>query len=224
MKRRRLVADRFRRIWTIVEAIAQEPGCSRRELAERFALSERQLQADLNVIRSDMALPLVRRQGYRFEPEELGPESRFGLGDAHLLALALAHLAADGSVPREAVGSLAAKLPGVFPLHLRGLLRQVLAATVGDCQGEPGYRVFAVLAEAMRGGTPVRLHYQLDFASGGALRPIVRPELVIPYLGCWYLIGECYQPRKTMMFPLDAVAEVTHAPEGRRSDEEQANR
>jgi predicted DNA-binding transcriptional regulator YafY len=213
MKRRRLVADRFRRIWAIVEAIAQDPGRSRRELAKRFALSERQLQADLNVIRSDMALPLVRRRGYRFEPEPIGPGTRFGLDDAHLLGLALARLEQDGSVPRAAVGSRAAKLPGVFPLHLRALLRQVLSATVGDCRGEPGYRTFAVLAEAMRGGTPVRLQYHMEFASSGPLRPVVRPELVIPYLGCWYLIGECAQPRKVMMFPLDAIAEVTHAQE-----------
>ena len=63
---KRLVAERFRRIWQLVEDIASNPGKSRKELANQFALSERQVQADLNVIRREMGLPLVRRQGYRF--------------------------------------------------------------------------------------------------------------------------------------------------------------
>ena len=61
---RRLVAERFRRIWQLVEDIASQPGKSRKELASQFALSERQVQADLNVIRREMNLPLVRKQGY----------------------------------------------------------------------------------------------------------------------------------------------------------------
>ena len=73
MERRGLIADRFQRIWEVVEYIAREPGQSRKQLAERFSLSERQVQADLNVIRTEMRLPLVRRHGYRFVNEEGGP-------------------------------------------------------------------------------------------------------------------------------------------------------
>ena len=67
---KRLVAERFRRIWQLVEDIAREPGKSRKELAGEFSLSERQVQADLNVIRREMGLPLVRRQGYRFVTDQ----------------------------------------------------------------------------------------------------------------------------------------------------------
>ena len=52
------MADRFQRIWSIVERIDQMPGLGRRQLSEEFALSERQLQADLEVIRVEMGLPL----------------------------------------------------------------------------------------------------------------------------------------------------------------------
>ena len=58
---KRLVAERFRRIWQLVEDIASHPGKSRKELATQFSLSERQVQADLNVVRREMGLPLVRR-------------------------------------------------------------------------------------------------------------------------------------------------------------------
>src|SRR6202158_5263448 len=73
---KRLVAERFRRIWQLVEDIAGQPGKSRKELAGQFSLSERQVQADLNVIRREMGLPLVRKQGYRFvtDPQDAAPQ------------------------------------------------------------------------------------------------------------------------------------------------------
>jgi hypothetical protein len=43
--------------------------------------------------------------------------------------------------------------------------------------------------------------------------PIVRPELLLPYLSSWYLIGENKQRNRTMMFNLDAVTAVTVPPE-----------
>src|SRR5258707_10210343 len=100
---KRLVAERFRRIWQLVEDIACQPGKSRKELAGQFSLSERQVQADLNVIRREMGLPLVRRQGYRFltDPEDSGPQ--FSLAEAQLLLMLLRRAAHD---PRLSVGRL----------------------------------------------------------------------------------------------------------------------
>src|SRR3954468_20250578 len=63
---KRLAAERFRRIWQLVEDIARAPGKSRSGLPAQLALSERQVRADLNSIRRKMGLPLGRRQGYRF--------------------------------------------------------------------------------------------------------------------------------------------------------------
>src|ERR1700747_1082901 len=108
---KRLVAERFRRIWQLVEDIARSPGKSRKELAAQFALSERQVQADLNVIRREMDLPLVRRQGYRFltEAQDNGPA--FSLQEAQLLLMLLRKATHDPSLPVERLRSLMVKLP-----------------------------------------------------------------------------------------------------------------
>src|SRR5712691_7302411 len=106
MERKRLVADRFQRIWQIVEFIARQPGKSRKELAERFALSERQVQADLNVIRAEMRLPLVRRQGYRFVNEEGGPTGVLELQEAQLLLLLLRRAQVEHTVPSDHLARL----------------------------------------------------------------------------------------------------------------------
>src|SRR6266567_5433169 len=125
---KRLVAERFRRIWQVVEDIACQPGKSRKQLASQFSLSERQVQADLNVIRREMGLPLVRRQGYRFltDSHETGPQ--FSLAEAQLLLMLLRRAAHDPSLPVERLRSLVVKLPYLFQLHLRPLFAKTLVS------------------------------------------------------------------------------------------------
>lgn len=212
MERKRLVADRFRRIWHIVEDIAQTPGKSRRELADKFHLSERQVQADLNIIRTDMRLPLVRRQGYRFIAEGApgGGEGCFDLREAQLLVMILRQSMKDRSIPSDRLGSLMRKLPAMFPAHLQPLVQRTLEAVTAPRSGQQ-QQVFAALADGLLRGTSVKLHYPPGDMSSPVPEPIVRPELLLPYLSSWYLIGECKQRNRTMMFNLDAVTAVTLA-------------
>lgn len=213
MERKRLVADRFRRIWHIVEDIADAPGRSRRELADKFHLSERQVQADLNIIRTEMHLPLVRRQGYRFtrEDQDSGAEGSPDLREAQLLVLVLRQAMQDPSIPPERLGSLMRKLPDMFPAHLQPLVRRTLEAVTSPSAGQQ--QVFAALADGLLRGTFVKLYYPPGDTSCPLSEPIVRPELVLPYLDAWYLIGECRQRNRTMMFNLDGVAAVSMAAE-----------
>lgn len=201
MERKRLVADRFQRIWQIVEFIAREPGKSRRELAERFALSERQVQADLNVIRAEMRLPLVRRQGYRFLNEEGGPAGGLELKEAQLLLLLIRRAQVERSVPVDQLNGLITKLPHLFPPHLQPLIGKMIA----NGQGRRQHEFFETLTRAILNGTSVRLHYPRGTAASAVAEPEVEPSLVLPYLDSWYLIGTCRQRNRLMMFELDTV-------------------
>lgn len=209
MERKRLVADRFRRIWHIVEDIAETPGKSRRELADKFHLSERQVQADLNIIRSDMRLPLVRRQGYRFLSEGgAGGEGCFDLREAQLLVMILRQAARDRAIPGDRLHSLMKKLPSMFPAHLQPLVQRTLEAVISPRSGQQ-QQVFAALADGLLRGTYVKLHYPPGDTSSPLPEPTVRPELLLPYLNSWYVIGEVRQRNRTMMFNVDAVTAVT---------------
>ncbi len=212
MERKRLVADRFRRIWHIVEDIADTPGKSRRELADKFHLSERQVQADLNIIRSDMHLPLVRRQGYRFHSEHQtgGGFGSFKLQEAQLLVMIMREAMRNRSIPPDRLNSLLKKLPSMFPAHLQPLVHRTLEAVITPRSGHQ-QQVFAALADGLLRGAHVRLHYPPGDTSTSLPEPIVRPELLLPYLNSWYLIGECRQRSRTMMFNLDGVTAVTVA-------------
>ena len=208
---RRLVAERFRRIWQLVEEIASQPGKSRKELAGQFALSERQVQADLNVIRREMNLPLVRKQGYRFltDPQDSGPP--FSLAEAQLLLMLLRRAVHDPSLPVDRLRSLMIKLPFLFPLHLRPLVAKTLEAANASDRGGRQQEIFAALAEALLRKSYVKLHYPAGDPVSSIQEPIVQPEVLFPYLKSWHLIGTCRQRNRMMVFDLDTVVAVTAA-------------
>jgi predicted DNA-binding transcriptional regulator YafY len=208
---KRLVAERFRRIWQLVEDIASHPGKSRKELATQFALSERQVQADLNVIRREMSLPLVRRQGYRFLTDTPDGGPQFSLAEAQLLLMLLRRAAHDPSLPMDRLRSLMVKLPFLFPLHLRPLVAKTLEAASTSDRGGRQQEIFAALAEALLRKSYVKLHYPAGDPISAIAEPIVQPEVLFPYLKSWHLIGTCRQRGRMMVFDLDNVVAVTAA-------------
>jgi predicted DNA-binding transcriptional regulator YafY len=208
---KRLAAERFRRIWQLVEDIARAPGKSRKELATQFALSERQVQADLNVIRREMALPLVRRQGYRFLTDAADSGPAFSLAEAQLLLMLLRRAANDPSLPIDRLRSLMIKLPYLFPLHLRPLVAKTLEAANASDRGGRQQEIFAALAEALLRKSYVKLHYPAGDPVSAIQEPIVQPEVLFPYLKSWHLIGTCRQRNRMMVFDLDNVVAVTAA-------------
>jgi predicted DNA-binding transcriptional regulator YafY len=211
---KRLAAERFRRIWQLVEDVASTPGKSRKELAAQFSLSERQVQADLNVIRREMNLPLVRRQGYRFltETSEGGPQ--FSLAEAQLLLMLLRRAAHDPSLPVDRLRGLMIKLPFLFPLHLRPLVAKTLEAANASERGGRQQEIFAALAEALLRKSYVKLHYRAGDPVSAIQEPIVQPEVLFPYCKSWHLIGNCRQRGRMMVFDLDSVVAVTAAASG----------
>jgi len=209
--RKRLVAERFRRIWQLVEDIASQPGKSRKELATQFSLSERQVQADLNVIRREMGLPLVRRQGYRFVTDTPDSGPQFSLAEAQLLLMLLRRAAHDPSLPVDRLRSLMVKLPYLFPLHLRPLVAKTLEAANATDRGGRQQEIFAALAEALLRKSYVKLHYPAGDPVSALQEPIVQPEVLFPYCKSWHLIGTCRQRGRIMVFDLDNVVAVTAA-------------
>jgi predicted DNA-binding transcriptional regulator YafY len=210
LDRKRLVADRFKRIWSVVQYISEQPGRTRKELADHFALSERQLQSDLNVIRDEMGLPLTRVHGYRFadtRPKEQASKG-FTLRDLHTLFLLVHTASADPSIPKDAFDEIVAKLPSAFPPPLQPLVRKTLCPYTGDEFG-PTPEVYAHLAEALLRHCPVKLNYPPRDSVGYLTEPIVDPEILLPLEGSWYLIGRCHQRKRDVMFCLDTVDSVS---------------
>lgn len=194
----RMVADRFRRIWSIVQKIADEPGHSRGELARIYSLSERQVQADLNIIRGEMRLPLVKSRGYRFADESGAYVGSGALDFMDLLAL-VGVLEAARRSGFEAGDALAVKLARLVPLHLQPLARELFL-------GEHREHLRRIAAATLdRDGSSVLIR--------GTGWPVgvydhVKPELIMPYLGEWFILGEDVKLRRNRMWAVNLVASV----------------
>lgn len=213
--RKRLVAARFTRIWAVVQEIADRPGQSRQQLAQKFFLSERQIQADLNIIRIDLRLPLVRRQGYRFSDD--GPSSSsagFGLAEAQLLVMVLRLALRDRSLPKDGLASMLGRLPDLFPPHLQPVVGKTVQALMAPPSS--GQQAFLALAEGLVRGRWLRLHYSRGCSPVAVSEPVVKPSLLLPYLDEWYVLGECQHDGHERMLPLTDVRAVTLAETGGR--------
>lgn len=204
--RQRFVADRFRRIWAVVEYVAANPGTSRAQIAQHFHLSERQVQADLNIIREDMNLPLVRESGYRFASDANAPAV---LRDRDLMVLAqILGSAVRRSLPAseaDPIRELAARLTEAFPPHLQPLARLLLGNL-----GHSRRQIADALLAAIVGGTVVRLHHPPGVLVPGWIDDdlTVRPDLLFPHGRDWYLLATDARGR-TRMVSLAAVESVS---------------
>ena len=219
-KPRRLPADRFRRVWGIVEYVAGHPGCTRRELAAAFALSERQLQDDLGLIRRDFGLPLVRQRGYRFA-EEVTPDT-LRLSDWMTLRGAFDALAERDTAP-AAIASLVDRLIGSLPVQARALARHALATVAGAPSDDARDHALRLIAMAQRDAQALDLQLQPRLG-GPAERLLLEPELVLALRGGLFLLGYCRDQRKLLMLDLDAVIHVQPALPAPESTSEAAPR
>jgi hypothetical protein len=203
--RRRFVADRFRRIWAIVEDIAATPGQSRLQMAEKYHLSERQVQEDLNIIRAEMRLPLRRDGGYRFSlPGERPAATNIALTDALVLLSLVARARREHSKLTVHLDGLASRLPSMFPAHLQPLVRYALRSEIG-----------AALVAAMLNDETIKLQYPITappVVACHGLTPIVKPVVMMPLMSSWYLIGYWPERSRHIMLNLDAVRTVAVVP------------
>jgi predicted DNA-binding transcriptional regulator YafY len=210
-ERRHVTPERLRRIWGLVEDIAHNPGKSRLTIAAELALGERQVQSDLNVIRHDLGLPLVRRHGYRFLAPAGKAAPAFTLAEAQLLVLLLRRASRDPSFAGGAsLHSLLAKLPALFPPHLQPLLARTLQAA-GSPARTIQQEIFTTIADALSSQQDVKLHYPVGAPESTVQEPIVHPDILVPYKDSWHLIGTCRQNGRIMAFNLESVVAVTPA-------------
>jgi predicted DNA-binding transcriptional regulator YafY len=205
VERKRLVPDRFRRLWTLAEFIAQQPGANRPQLAERFALSERQLQSDLVILRDDFGLPLTRRDGYHFQ-SSAPATGLMTVGDVATLAAIAQRAWDDPAVSRDALESLAASLPQSFPAHLQALARRALQPH--DHGLTPSATVFTALLSAIAHRRAVQLQYAPQSHPTSADELLMVPEVMLPYRHSWYLIGRPVQSTRLVMICVDGAESV----------------
>lgn len=206
-KGERLVADRFRRVWAVAEMIAVEPGLSRAEIADRFFVSERQVQADFGILRDEMGMPIGRRSGYCYL-DEGGQSIGGGLNfmDAVLLLESLRRSLRSRSLRQDAVRDLLDRVPQALAPHLRPFGRHHANRIMAGC--EPGS--WEACVKAISEGGRVSFVLERDSWCTRPRQAHIAPELLIPWRSGWYVIGEgnVNGSDRLLMVPVDEMTDA----------------
>jgi proteasome accessory factor C len=206
MSPRPLVGPRLRRVLALVPWILAHPGVTLAELAERFEVSERELERDLELLpmcglppyTADRLIDVsvidgtveIRLAEYFERPLRLSPAEGFAL-----LAAGRALLAVPGS---DAGGPLATALDKLDDaLGARG----GLAIDVGTSDH---LEVLQVAANALE---RVEIDYY-SFARDEMTTRVVDPWRVFHAFGAWYLDAWCYRAGGERLFRVDRVRAV----------------
>jgi predicted DNA-binding transcriptional regulator YafY len=220
MAKRAPEIQRVARLVDMLVVLSQRP-LKRRELAERYQISERQITSDLQVLRRRLSLEIVSTgEGYRIASLPSLPSVQFDV--AELFALLLATLAGSRSpgVPRDKLASAIERLQTVLPQNLRRafeLSRFQLPSTPAAQHRE---QTLKHLADALARGWTVEMEYRSPAARSPMYERLVDPYALVPYLRGWYLIGWCHARRDWRTFKVDRITRlcVTRIPFKRRQD------
>jgi predicted DNA-binding transcriptional regulator YafY len=198
---------RVARVLDIIWRISARPRYwTRARLAEQFEVSQRTIQADLDIVRNRLmfGLKTERGKGYYFESLPQLPAVNYSVPEAMALILAAEagrHL--DG-ISEQDLASAIARLESVFPGELGRMVRK---RAERESATELTHRQRMVQTCMSASISRQRLHIEYTTASRGGVetRRDVDPYAVIPYQRAWHMVGYCHTRHEPRVFKIDRI-------------------
>lgn len=207
MNHTHIPGDRLRRVWAIIVDIYREPDILRRTLAQRYGISERQIQEDLRLV-EDLGFPLYRQKGYRFLGSHPMPPVSFVVDEAIALFLALQQIVVQPGLKTGELTTALSKLCSLFPPALQPLLHEVLDAGDRGRPAGPRERILLELGHALAAHHSVWIRYETASRGDAESERLGDPYELLPHLRSWYLVAYCHLRGEIRMFKLDRIREV----------------
>lgn len=206
---------RTARILDIIQNIAIAPGrWSRKALAERYEVSERQIQRDLEVIRHGLKLDLRRTAtGYRFGSLPRLPTVSYSVTEALALLLA-AQAGRHFGVDSEELASAVGRLESVFPEEFRPLLRMLALWQPPFVRARAASQPLLAINRAIGRRRKLRIWYRAPGAASVPTERVVQPCSLLPYGRAWYLLAYCELRQDFRLFKVDRMEKVEELDEG----------
>jgi predicted DNA-binding transcriptional regulator YafY len=201
---------RVARILEIVQLIASKPRSYKRvDLAERFAISERMIQKDLDVIRHALKLPLCRdRQGYYFEYLPHLPTTAYAFSEALALLTAARAAQAIPGINSAELAAAIARLEAIFPDEFRPLVCEATEKLPRRAVKAHRQEMLALLHRAWIEGRQVRIVYVTGSRGKEMTERVVEPYHIMPYGRSWHLIAFDHRRGEVLQFKVDRVQEA----------------
>jgi len=201
---------RTARVLEMVQIIALAPRrYHRRDLAERFEVSERMIQKDLEVICHGLRLPLLRSpDGYYFERMPQLPALQCTFPEALALFMAVQVARRVSGIGSAELTAAVARLETLFPAEFAPLLRQITSAPATFARREHRQQMLLLLHRALLMGQKVHMVYETRSRGGERKERIVHPYHILPYVRSWHLIAYCELRNQVLVFKVDRILEA----------------
>lgn len=201
---------RTARILNIVLMVATSPRrYLRRDLAERFEVSERMIDKDLEIIRHGLRLQMYReRSGYFFEQIPDLPTLKLGFTEALALLTAVQSAQKVSGIGSPELAAAVARLESLFPDEYLTMLRQLAKPVPMTDQRQHRQSMLAVLGRAHLEGRKLWIRYETASRGGNINERIVHPYALVPYVRSWQLVAYCEKRCDVVMFKVDRIHEA----------------
>lgn len=203
---------RTRRIVDLLLVITRQPRrWTRRRLAERYEVSEQQMDKDIQLIRHGLRMPLGHcSEGYYFEQMTALPALTLTLPEALSLLLAARLGQHMPGVSGADLSAAVARLETLLPEPLLPIAAN-LERSARPRSPETGRLLELQLAIAAR--SRLQIVYHSASHEGPASERDVDPYTLLPYQRSWYLVGFCHRRREVRIFKVDRIRQVARTGE-----------
>jgi len=201
---------RTARILDIVLLIATFPRTyQRKHLVERFEVSSRMIDKDLQIIRHGLRLPLMRDQsGYYFERTPDLPMLKLGFTEALALLIAVQSAKGVSGLGGTELASAIARLESLFPDEYTTMLRQLAKPAPLESRYQHRQKMLTLLTRAQIEKRKLRILYETASRHGEISERVVRPYALVPYVRSWQLIAYCEKRQNVLMFKVDRILDA----------------
>lgn len=203
---------RTARILEIIQLIATAPHrYLRQDLADRFEISVRQIQKDIQVIQHGLRLALSHSgDGYYFEEMPRLPALQYSFSEALALLSAVQAARQVSGIGSAELAAAVARLEALFPAEFGPLLRQMASnPPVVTAQREHRQQMLMLLNQALLQRRKVHMVYGTRSRGGALSERVVRPYHIMPYVRSWQLVAHCEMREQVRMFKVDRIQEAT---------------
>ena len=201
---------RTARILEIVQLIAGNPRRYRRaDLAQRFEISERMIQKDLDIIRNGLKLLLCKdRSGYFFFRLPQLPTTPYSFSEALALLIAARTAQLIPGVNSADLAAAIARLESIFPDTFHSLLRDAIERLPQRAEKAHRQAMLTLLHRALIEQRQIRIVYAVASRGGATGERIIEPYHMMPYGRSWYLIAFDHKQQGILQFKIDRIHEA----------------
>lgn len=201
---------RITRVLAIIQLVASQPNRWRRSgLADRFEVSERQIDKDVQVIRHGLILSLRHSaDGYAFEHLPALAAAPLSFGESLALLLAAQAARSVAGIDSADLAAAVSRMETQFPVPVRHLLQRIARSDAADPAAQHRTHVLGVIERAIADQRKLRLTYASAAQGGAVSERVVRPYAVLQYVRSWHLIGYCERREDVRMFKVDRVRAI----------------